>query len=242
MRTFLSLIAVCCIGLSYAQEKEVGKNIEIDSKIKDSKAAQTLISPYKKELDEKMSKVLSYTDVMISKEGLNSDLGNLLADFTYSGTSARTLSILGRYVDAAIINLSGPKMQMEKGNITLKDVYEIMPYENEIVVIQMKGSDIIDMMNFFAEKKLQNPISQITMDVKEGKVSNLKIRNFLVEPSRYYYIATVDYLAMGGDGLVFFKKGTSISTGLKLRDVFIEYFKKNNPVKISKENRINLLK
>lgn len=234
-------LVLSCFSFSFAQKREIRSNLEINSKIKDSKTAQALITPYKKELDEKMSEVLSYTTENISKDGLNSTLGNLLADFTYDGTNAKIVNTIGRYADAAIINLSGQKTQIEKGNITLKDVYEIMPYENEIVVIQLKGSDVQKLFDIYAEKKLQNPVSGMTMDIKSGKAENIMLRNFKIQPNNYYYIATVDYLAMGGDGLVFFKNGVQIQTGLKLRDVLIEYFKKNNPVKITKENRINLI-
>ncbi len=45
---------------------------------------------------------------------------------------------------------------------------------------------------------------------------------------KVYYIATSDYLALGGDNMKFFSKGELISTGIKLRDLFLEYFQEKS--------------
>ena len=60
-----------------------------------------------------------------------------------------------------------------------------------------------------------------------------------MEDDEVYYIATSDYLALGGDNMKFFSKGELISTGIKLRDLFLEYFKKNPEVKANTDIRLN---
>ena len=60
-----------------------------------------------------------------------------------------------------------------------------------------------------------------------------------VDLSKDYYIATSDYLAMGGDNMAFFGKGELISTGIKLRDLFLEKFKANPEIVAPIDIRLN---
>ena len=72
-------------------------------------------------------------------------------------------------------------------------------------------------------------------------MKNALINGEKVDVNKTYYIATSDYLALGGDNMKFFSKGEVISTGLKMRDVFMEFFKKNPEIKASTETRLNFI-
>ncbi|MBS1572983.1 MAG: bifunctional NAD pyrophosphatase/5'-nucleotidase, partial [Bacteroidetes bacterium] len=53
-----------------------------------------------------------------------------------------------------------------------------------------------------------------------------------------YYIATSDYLALGGDNMFFFTKGEMFPTGIKLRDLYLEKFKANPEIIAPKDIRL----
>jgi 2',3'-cyclic-nucleotide 2'-phosphodiesterase (5'-nucleotidase family) len=188
-----------------------------------------------------MNTKISHTSVELNKKGDNSNLGNLLADFTYDGAVVWAKNNNIPSVDAAVINIGGIRSTIGAGDILTKHVFEVMPFENEVVIVQMKGSDLDGLFKYYLDSQKNNPVSHVYIETESGKVKNALINGEKVNPEKTYYIATSDYLAMGGDYMSFFTKGEMISTGIRLRDLFIEYFKKNPEVKPSADIRLHFI-
>lgn len=188
-----------------------------------------------------MNTKVSHTSVELNKKGNNSNLGNLLADFTYEGAKEWAAKNNLPNVDAAVINIGGIRAAISAGDILVKNVFEVMPFENEIVLIRMKGSDLDGLFDYYAQNEKNNPVSHLYIETQGKSIKNALIDGGKVDASKTYYIATSDYLALGGDNMKFFSKGEVINTGLKMRDVFMEYFKKNPEIKVSVETRLNFI-
>ena len=216
------------------------KNISLSKDLPEDQTFKNLIEPYKMELDGKMNTKISHTSVDLTKQGDNSNLGNLLADYTFEGADdwAKNNGIPGG-VDAALINVGGIRSTIGAGDILTKSIYEVMPFENEVVIVKMKGSDLRGLFQYYLETQKNNPVSHLYIETENGKINQALIDGENVEDDEFYYIATSDYLALGGDNMKFFSKGELISTGIKLRDLFLEYFKKNPEVKANKDIRLN---
>ena len=229
--------SACRTPLQVAQVQPQ-KNTSITSEIAENQNFVSVIAPYKVELEKKMNSKISYTSVDLNKSGDNSNLGNLLADFTYEGAEE-----WGEKndidVDAAVINIGGIRSTIGAGDILTKHVFEVMPFENEVVIVKMKGSDLRGLFQYYLETQKNNPVSHLYIETENGKINQALIDGENVEDDEVYYIATSDYLALGGDNMKFFSKGELISTGIKLRDLFLEYFKKNPEVKANKDIRLN---
>ncbi|WP_419868633.1 5'-nucleotidase C-terminal domain-containing protein [Chryseobacterium sp. CT-SW4] len=217
------------------------KNISINKEIQSDAEFVKIIEPYKQKLDKEMNQKISHTSVDLSKLGDNSNLGNLLADFTFDGADEWTQKNLQKNVDAALINIGGIRTSIGKGDILLKSVYEVMPFENEVIIVKMKGSDLQGLFNYYAKTQVNNPVSHLYIETINGKPVKSLINGKTVDPNQDYYIATSDYLALGGDNMSFFAKGESIPTGIKLRDLFIEYFKKNAEIVPNTDIRLNFI-
>ena len=81
-----------------------------------------------------------------------------------------------------------------------------------------------------------------TIVVENGKLKQGLINGEKPKAGQYYYIATSDYLAYGGDYMKFFLKGEQlILTEMTLRDLFIEKFKQNPEIKIKQEQRLQFI-
>ena len=206
------------------------KNQIISSALKDDPAFDEVIAPYKHKLDATMNAVISHTDVDLTKSGDNSKLGNLLADYTYEGAAEWAKKNNKPSVDAAVINIGGIRSSIGKGDILLRHIYEVMPFENEVMIVKLKGSDLQGLFDYYAKTQKNNPVSRLYIETDAGKIVKETIKGETINPEKDYYIATSDYLAFGGDGMDFFKKGEMISTGIKLRDLFIQKFKANPQV------------
>ncbi|WP_292009429.1 5'-nucleotidase [Chryseobacterium sp.] len=217
------------------------KNISINKELQSDAEFVKIIEPYKQKLDKEMNQKISHTSVDLSKLGDNSNLGNLLADFTFDGADEWTRIHLQKNVDAALINIGGIRTSIGKGDILLKSVYEVMPFENEVIIVKMKGSDLQGLFDYYAKTQVNNPVSHLYIETTNGKPTKALISGKPVNPTQDYYIATSDYLALGGDNMSFFAKGESIPTGIKLRDLFIEYFKKNSEIVPNTDIRLNFI-
>lgn len=217
------------------------KNISINNELKNEEEFVKVIEPYKQKLDKEMNQKISHTSVDLTKQGDNSNLGNLLADYTFDGADAWTKTNLKKNVDAALINIGGIRTTIGKGDILLKSVFEVMPFENEVIVVKMKGTDLQGLFDYYAKTQVNNPVSHLYIETNNGQLTQSLINGKPIVPAQDYYIATSDYLALGGDNMKFFSKGEAISTGIKLRDLFIEYFKKNSEVVPNTDIRLNFI-
>ncbi|MCY0967569.1 5'-nucleotidase C-terminal domain-containing protein [Chryseobacterium wangxinyae] len=216
-------------------------NISINNELKNDEEFVKVINPYKEKLDKEMNQKISHTNVDLTKQGDNSNLGNLLADYTFDGADRWAKVNLQKNVDAALINIGGIRTTIGKGDILLKNVFEVMPFENEVIIVKMKGADLQGLFDYYAKNRVNNPVSHLYIETNNGLLSKTLINGQPVNPSQDYYIATSDYLALGGDNMKFFAKGESISTGIKLRDLFIEYFKNNSEIETKEDIRLNFI-
>ncbi|MXS72703.1 bifunctional NAD pyrophosphatase/5'-nucleotidase [Flavobacteriaceae bacterium W22] len=217
------------------------KNISINNEINSDEKFARFIEPYTDKLNKEMNQKISHTNVDLTKEGDNSNLGNLLADYTFDGANEWANKNIGKNVDAALINIGGIRTTIGKGDILLKNVFEVMPFENEVIIMKMKGSDLQGLFDYYAKNQKNNPVSHLYIETNNGVFSKGLINGKDVDQSKIYYIATSDYLALGGDNMKFFSAGEMIPTGIKLRDLFIEYFKKNQEINPQEDIRLNFI-
>lgn len=167
-------------------------------------------------------------------------MGNLLADYTFEGADewAKKNGIPGG-VDAAVINVGGIRSTIGAGDILTKSIYEVMPFENELLIVKMKGADLKGLFDYYLTTQKNNPVSHLYIETENGMTVKELVNGKEVEGTKEYYIATSDYLAMGGDNMAFFGKGELISTGIKLRDLFLEKFQNNPQVVAPIDIRLN---
>ncbi|RNA63265.1 bifunctional NAD pyrophosphatase/5'-nucleotidase [Chryseobacterium nematophagum] len=249
MKNKFLLLGIAILSLTSCKTKtplqvadvQIQKNISINNELKNDETFVTIIEPYKQKLDKEMNQKISHTDIDLTKQGNNSNLGNLLADYTFEGANAWAQTHLKKNIDAALINIGGIRTSIGKGDILLKSVFEVMPFENELVIVKMQGKDLQELFSYYAKTQVNNPVSHLYIETNNGQITKTLINNTIVNPDQEYYIATSDYLALGGDNMKFFSKGESISTGIKLRDLFIEYFKKNPEVVTTTDIRLNFI-
>ena len=232
------LALMSCKTAFQVADVKTEKNISITNDLKEDAAFNKVIAPYKAELETKMNTKISHTKVELNKKGDNSNLGNLLADYTFEGAETWAKNNGLRGVDAAVINIGGIRSTIGAGDITTKSIYEVMPFENEVVIIKMKGKDVQGLFDYYATNQKNNPVSHLLIETDQGVISKQLINGEALKPEKDYYIATSDYLALGGDNMKYFAKGEMIATGIKMRDLFIEKFKENPEVNIPDDVRL----
>lgn len=214
------------------------KNISIKENLPSDAKIDLTIAPYKKEMERQMNAKVSHTNIELTKTGNNSTLGALLADYTLQGAEEWARQNALPTPDAAVINIGGIRSTIGKGDILVKHIFEVMPFENEVVIVKIKGTDIQGLFDYYAQTQKNNPVSRLLIEIHQGQVAKALVNGQPIDLNRDYYIATSDYLALGGDNMKFFGKGELISTGIKLRDLFIQKFKEHTEVSIPTDVRL----
>ena len=193
-----------------------------------------------------MNTPISYSPETYKKNDgeLNSTLSNMFADATYEMSNPVFNKISGKNIDIVLLNNGGIRSIISRGNISEKTAFELMPFENSIVVLELSGLSIIKMIDYLRKVKLQHPISglQITLN-NDYSVNEVKINGASIENEKKYYVATTDYLLEGGDKMYFLAETTKTTDiNYKMRDILIDYFKKYDTLKLKSDNRFIRIK
>ncbi|WAC02049.1 5'-nucleotidase C-terminal domain-containing protein [Lacinutrix neustonica] len=247
-------IITCLIALSISACKQSplklisieGKQIPVSDTLAIDQEYDSLIAPYRTRLNEDMNAILSYAPETYTKSNgeLNTAIGNLMADIVYTEGNPIFNIRTNKNIDAVILNHGGIRAIISKGNITTKTAFEVMPFENSIVVVAIKGKQIDSMMQYLSEAKRPHPVHGITLALnKEYQIKMALVNNKPIDKNKTYYVATNDYLYNGGDNMRFFKPNDSVyHLDYKIRNAMLDYFKKVDTIRPTIDNRFTISK
>ena len=211
---FAALILVFFSCHQTTTNKEANyQRISIDNSLEPNPAIKEFLQPYKKSLDAAMAEILCYSENAHTKtEGaLNTALGNLMADAVFEMTVPFLKKRYNESLDLVLLNHGGIRAALPKGPIKTETAFRIMPFENQVVVVQMKGSAILEMIDYLKIARRAHPISGMTLHItKKGILKKLLIQGKPLSLDNVYNVATSDYLLNGGDRMDFFKKNNAV--------------------------------
>ncbi|MDC1539227.1 5'-nucleotidase C-terminal domain-containing protein [Flavobacteriaceae bacterium] len=211
-----------------------------------NKDIEAVIDPYKINLDKSMNKILSYSTATYSKNdgNYNTAIGNLMADAIMELSNPIFKSRTGKNLDMVLLNHGGIRSVLSKGNITTRTAYSLMPFENSVIVVALKGTVIMEMTSYLKEFGKPHPISGIELVLNSDNTYNtILIGGKPIEMEKTYYVATNDYLYKGGDQMYFLKKSDTLyDLNYKIRTVLIDYFKTYDTLSPTKDQRFIKLK
>jgi len=218
-----------------------GNKIEINNAIENDNNIVDFIIPYKNKVDKQMDSVLAYSPVDYDKQNglLNTAIGNMMADVTLKLSNPVYKARTNKNIDFILLNHGGIRSMISKGDITFRTAYKVMPFENSVVVCELKGRDVYELINYLTLTKKAHPISGINIMLdKNYNLLDAKINGKKIDENEIYSVATSDYLLNGGDKMTFFSKSKKNTTlDYKIRNVLIDYFKEVDTVNFKIDNR-----
>lgn len=217
------------------------QRLTIDNNLKSNTEIDSVIRPYKTRLEASMNEVLSYSDNEYKKTdgALNTAIGNLMADAVFKQSVTIFKKRYNLDVDLVLLNHGGIRAPLPKGPIFTKTAFNIMPFENKVVVAQMKGKVVMELVNYLIKAKRAHPISGMTLHItKKGKLKKLEIQGKTIDLNKIYNVATSDYLYNGGDRMEFFKKSKTVfDLDYKIRAILIDYFTAQDTLNPKRDQR-----
>ncbi|MCL6461731.1 MAG: 5'-nucleotidase C-terminal domain-containing protein [Flavobacterium micromati] len=240
---FLTLFSFgSCSTRSYDVTKIEGKRIPITEIQAQIPEIENYIKPYRERINKDLDSVLAYCPETLDKSSgkWQTTIGNLMADVSLKRGNLVFQSREKKNIDICLFNSGGIRSILPKGNVTARNAFEIMPFENSMVVIALKGEQIFELVDFFVADKKAHPLAGITFLIdKKNQPKNILVQGKPVEKETIYYVGTNDYLSDGGDNMTFFKKGIQkYDLDYKLRNILIDYFKEVDTIPVLRDNRI----
>lgn len=235
----LLVLQSCHRKQTYFAYYEAGA-VRVDEKMKaEDSTTLAMIGPYKARLDQQMNEVIGYNEEELVKAKPGSNLTNWMADAIAESYERQAREKL----DFAVANYGGIRINsVAAGNLTLGKLYEIMPFENALVIMDLDGKQVKLLLNRLAAYGGW-PVSEgLQFDIKDSMAVNVMIQGKPWREEGSYRIGLPDYVANGGDDCDFLKALPRVNSGLLIRDLLISDVKRNKNLRASKAERIKLIK
>jgi len=242
--TLILLLLTCYSSFSQEVVNTIieGKQININEAAEPKSEYNSLIAPYRDKINRDLDEPLAVCSETLdkSKGQFQSNIGDFLASIVLEKSDVIFQKREKKNIDACILNHGGIRAIMPQGNVSARTAYEILPFENTAVVVELKGEQIIEFIHYFITEKKPHPIAGLTFSISAAKKpKNVKIKKEPIVLDKTYYIVTNDYLANGGDKMDFFKKGTkTFDLDYKMRNILIDYMKDVDAIKVASEIKV----
>ena len=200
-----------------------------------------IIDPYKTQLEKDMNQVIGFATRSLTKHQPESTLGNWIADIIYQ----KGCDYYEQSIDMAFQNYGGIRIQdLPDGAITKSHIFELMPFDNMLVILEVDAENLIKLFNRIAAYGGWPVSRQVKFEIKNGHPENIRINNQPIDKNRIYKVGLPDYIANGGDKCFFLKDLKRTTLNIMVRDAIIEYVveetKRGNSLNAKLEGRIRL--
>ncbi len=201
-----------------------------------AQAYQAYLEPIKEDLDRTMNTVIGVAEESMRGGRPESLLSNWTSDVILAAANA----VSDDEVHMSVMNMGGLRCEIPKGDIHLRKVFELMPFDNELVILTLTGQDIMDLCDCFASVGGEG-VGGVRFEIRDGKAYHIEIAKKRIDPKGTYRLATSNYLAEGNDNMMpLTRRSEVLKTGILLRDVFHEAIVAQKTVGARLDKRIDV--
>ncbi|MBP5650943.1 MAG: 5'-nucleotidase C-terminal domain-containing protein [Bacteroidales bacterium] len=181
----------------------------------------------KKKLEKKTSVVIGYCPEDMVSEMPQSPLSNFLTDILVDIANEYCQQHHKEAVDFSLLNFGGIRSSLRAGNITVGNLFEIAPFENTLVIANIKGSELLKIFRRFKVKKCEPYSQQVSIQYVGDYFHKALIHGKEIDNDKIYRVVTLDFILTGGDKIL---EGVEIlsseSTNITVRDAYIKQIRK----------------
>jgi 2',3'-cyclic-nucleotide 2'-phosphodiesterase (5'-nucleotidase family) len=235
------LLFISCKQERLRLSEIIGKQITIEDSIAEDLKIKEFVEPYRKHIDAVLDSTLAFAANNISKTDnpYNTTAGNLMADAVLQLVNPVFKSRTQNNIDFVLLNHGGIRSSISKGNVSARTAYEIMPFENSVVVVNLSGKAVREMIAYLIKNKIPHPISGIQIILnKDDSLKAVNIQGKPFDEEKTYFVATSNYLLTGGDNMNFFLDNIAATdTDYLIRNIMIDYFTKMDTIEPKIDDR-----
>lgn len=195
------------------------------------------LAPIKADLEREMNVQIGYAPERLWVAGPECPMLNWSTDALWEAAKA----VYPGRVDIAIVNMGGMRCEWPAGPVTRGQVFELMPFDNELVVLTLTGEDIIALCESFARYGGQG-VAGMRVKTVDGHLADVQIAGQPVDPKGRYTVATSDYLSGGTDHMDALTHHVDYwKSDLKIRDLYLEAVAKQDTIRAVVDGRMTML-
>lgn len=184
---------------------------------------ESMIAPYRDQLEAEMDQIIGEAAMDLTTGRVESTLGNWYADLLHE----RSEHYLGKPIDFAVMNSGGIRIPaIPQGPVTKGRIFELMPFDNMMVVVYLDKAHLMEMINHMAAGGGWPVSKSLRYKIKDGKPEAILLNGKELSDGRTYAVGVSDYLANGGGRCDYLVGHERTDLGVFMRDAIIEYIKK----------------
>jgi 2',3'-cyclic-nucleotide 2'-phosphodiesterase (5'-nucleotidase family) len=199
--------------------------IRVDASAGEDRAVKELVAHYGERLRAEMRTVIGRAGHDLVKGLGGGSLGAFVADVIRHTAEQLTKEP----VHAALQNSGGLRRSIARGKITLGTIYEVMPFENEIVVLEISGETLLQLIRHLVARstdRVTDALSGVEIVACRGELRTALLDGRPIDLQASYRLATSDYLHQGGSGYTMLAAARRvIPTGMTVREALIAFIR-----------------
>ena len=217
---------------SYSYKAFNAQRIDVKAPVVKDPEVDSLVAPYRRALALEMNRVIGEATADMQVARPNSTLGQWVTDIVLQFGKDSLLNTQPEKLPViAMLNTGGIRASLSKGPITVGDIYKLMPFDNQLIALKLPVSQIAE-IEAYVQKTGGEPIAGFTMVNGKIVIDNLA-------ESSYLWVITTDFLANGGDKMLFFQTATEkILSPVLLRDLLLREVERTVTIDPLLEDRI----
>ena len=227
----LTIILLVSCKQNYSHNSTSQELIKISDSIAIDKSIEEFIKPYRDSLEAEISVIIGKNREEMRSYKPESPLSSFVADIILS----RGLEFLKEngVADAdipsiAVMNVRGLRTSLKPGDIIVRDIFEVMPFENNLTALYLSGEDIEHLFEHIA-KANGDGLAGATCSLTSDGMKDIKIAGKPLDKEKHYWVFAPDYLANGGDSYFILQNSSKVfESNYKIRDLIIAHIKQQS--------------
>jgi len=191
---------------------------------------EAIVAYYEAQIAPVQNEVIGETTVAITRNyRYESEMGDWVTDIMRAYDPG---------IDFAFTNSGGLRTDIDAGEITFGEVYEALPFDNTLVVVELDGNEVRQVLEEGITGDhgvVQVSGLRFTFDYDApvgsriiGDVVDLST-GLPLDPGTTYYVAVNDFMAVGGDDYDTLAANPQVNTYVLVRDIVVDWVKANSP-------------
>lgn len=194
------------------------------------------LAPIKENMEHEMSEALGYAPEELWVASPECPMLNWATDALWEAAK----KVYAGKVDIAIVNMGGMRCCWSKGPVTRGNVFELMPFDNRLVVLTLKGKDILSLCESFARYGGQG-VAGMRVTIIDGRLANVTVGGKPVNPKASYTVATSDYLSGGTDHMEALTRYVDYwNSDLLIRDLYLDAVREQDTIRAAVDGRMTI--
>lgn len=194
------------------------------------------LAPIKEDLEREMNVQIGYAPEALWVAGPECPMLNWASDALWEAAK----QVYDGRVDIAIVNMGGMRCSWSAGAITRGMVFELMPFDNRLVVLTLRGEDVLALCESFARYGGQG-VAGMRVTIIDGQVADVQINGKALDPKAQYTVATSDYLSGGADHMDALANYVDLwNSDLLIRDLYLQAVRDQDTIRATVDGRMTI--